>query len=354
VPASLGTLRSYRYGLDGEGSCGNRTAANGEGAFVVVEEKLVDSIDRDDLTFISPSGELLATVPQEAYAQAFPTVGGFAVQRSIRDASNQFTFRVVWYSSSGQELANRLLGPSGKWLRAFAVTPLGDRSAAVVTSLDGSSGVEVLLFDAVGQPAAPTTVVLPDSTDVSSVELPRMSFDSLGNLLVGVREVSREKFYSTPERYAGWWVGTDGTSSARFELLGSRLDDAGVWLSAFVALPDGRLAVDDFDPSSSQHEWRWTVSRADGVGLAPCWLAQRPDSQVQWIRGGLGFLLSSDEVDIATSTGASCGSLVDVCPGCEGIYFLTRVGLDGTLSYSPDSFAPPSPCEVDWFPGAFR
>jgi hypothetical protein len=358
VPSSLGTLRSYQYGLDGLGSCGNPTPANSEGALVEVEGNLVDSFHRDVLNFLSPSGELVATVPQDAYAEAWPTVGGFAVQRSIRDYHNQFTSRVVWYSSSGQELENRLLGPSGESLRAFAVTPGGDRSAAVVTSVDGSSGVEIHLFDALGQPAAPVTV-LPDSTDVSPAELPRIAFDSLGNLLVGMREVSREKFSSTPERYAGWWVGPDGSSSARFDLLGSRLDDAGVWLSAFVALPDGRLVVDDFDPSSSQHDWRWTVSRGDGVGLAPCWLAHRPDSRIQWIRRGRGYLVSSGssatyEVDIVTSDGASCGPLDEVCPGCEGIWMSTRVGLDGTLSYSPDSYPPPSPCEVDWFRGAFR
>src|SRR5262249_24458297 len=144
-----------------------------------------------------------------------------------------------------------------------------------------------------------------------------------------------------------------------FQVLGSLLDDAHLWLSGFVALPDGRLAVDVDPPESPPHEWRWTVSRSGGVALAPCWLAQRLDSQFRWIRGGRGDLLldgssSNGAVEILTTAGTSCGTLDESCPGCEGMSFTTRVGLDGTLSYRQDSYLPPSPCEIDWYPGAFR
>ena len=357
APGPFGPRQTFLYPMP-EAGCGDVTPANGEGAFIAVEEQVGSGLVQDTLDFVSTTGQLTARVALDAGTFDSAVATGFVTRRFTLQGMDA-AWTLLWYDSGGSERAPPVVVRSPETMLAFATRPQGTEAAFVRSSEDRTSGFSVRVFTEAGVSEAPD-IVLADSAGVLGPV--QMLFDSLGNVLVTGREVPPDRFNSTPERWAAWWIGLDHTASARFDLFGSRLDDAQVVLSSLVALADGRIGAQVYDPAPDQLEWRWTVSRAAGVQAAPCWLTSRPASRIQWIRGGRGYLVLEDArqktgIEILTTTGDSCGPLAQVCPDCETEFiFSTQVGLDGTITFpaDPNTEVDAGTCGVHWYAGAFR
>jgi hypothetical protein len=357
APGPFGPRQTFLYPQP-EPGCGDDTPTNGEGAFIAVENQVTGGLEQDTLDFVSTTGRLTAKVALDAGTFDSPVATGFVTRRFTGQGMDA-AWTLLWYASNGSERAPPVIVRSPDTMVAFAVRPRGTETAFVRSSEDRSSGFTVQILTEAGISEAPD-IALSDSAGVLGPVV--LLWDSVGNVLVTGREVAPDRFDSTPERWAVWWIGQDHTATPRFDLFGSRLDDAGVVLSSLVALSDGRIGVQVYDPTADQLEWRWTVSRRAGVQSVPCWLMSRPASRLQWIRGGRGYLASESSfqrsgIEILTTTGESCGPLSMLCPDCETEFiFSTQVGLDGTLTFpaDPNTEVDAGTCGIHWYAGVFH
>jgi len=341
------------------------TATNGEGAFVQVDRTLIGW--DETLNFVSSTGEIVSWGGSEnREVWAIPAANGFVLTRYNSGASaTDETLTRVWYDSSGGQTSSPVVMHSPLFEIALAMRPDGQELASLVPTEEPSEGLALRLFDSAGSLEPPGSIPLPDSAGLLGEVM--VVFDAMGDVLVARREVQRGQECLngdfTPERWAWWWIGQDHRASARLDLFGSRLGDAQVKPTSLLSLLDGRIAVAVQDRTCMEDaEWSWTVSRTAGVRPAPCWLAKRPASSVQWIRSGRGYLVTErygygSRMEILASTGEVCGTLRDVCPACETAWTVpVSVGLDGTVSYraDPNFELDAGTCGIDWQPGALR
>jgi hypothetical protein len=358
---TLETKLTHEEPLDDVNNCPSLYGPNGDGAFVYPREihgELPASTRTTGtvLRFVTLDGGVGSDVPLDGlafFSQAQTT--GFVTFRSTFDGGRPISW-IEWYTSVGQPVSEFPFPVAGPVERQNGT----EEALVQVSRLDDLTPhppFQVQRLDLLGHPVG-TPIELPGSIDVRGPVM--LAYDGEGNILVAGRKIARERFPDdTPEVWYAWWVGTDGAVTERFDLFGSRLQDAGVWLEGFVPLNDGTLAIDVYDTAMYEHRWFATLSRISGLQGPPCWLAERPNTTIRSIRGRRGYFVrtaySTEGVDneILTSTGATCGTLQDLCAGCELIW-AASVGLDGTLINPSDRAWTESRCAFDWWPHAFR
>jgi hypothetical protein len=209
-----------------------------------------------------------------------------------------------------------------------------------------ADGIEVQRFSDVGVPAQPdpTPLRCPPGFSV-------MAGNGSGTVLVLLAAVSGT--------YTGWdafWLDADLHVLQKFTApeLAAAVNNRG---AAIAALLDGSFVL-RFD-----QQWKYRIQpNSTGVDVAPCWLSERPGTDLHVVRGRAAYALTrltssgcDGEVEILTPDGQTCGP-VGPLGEPDGGQCDVAIGRDGTISRSAGAVGAgpgqPTECLLEFWPGA--
>jgi hypothetical protein len=209
-----------------------------------------------------------------------------------------------------------------------------------------ADGIEVQRFSDMGVPAQPdpTPLRCPPGFSV-------MAGNSSGTVLVLIAAASGT--------YTGWdafWLDADLHVLQKFTTpeLAAAVNNRG---AAIAALLDGSFAL-RFD-----QQWKYRIQpNSTQVEAAPCWLSERPGTDLHVVRGRGAYALTrltssgcDGEVEIFTPDGQTCGP-VGPLGESDGGQCEVAIGRDGTISRSAGAVdagpGQPAECVLEFWSGA--